>query len=1523
VPLSMLERIAQQRKLLKAMAKQIEAVPQAWRGQKWKLFSDEYAKEQAKLQAMMARSKGKKTIVGGTLGAATAGALSEDESEAAVNPKGMWEILGREIKGFDDKRVLDYFRKSADEMFNLGVAGNQGEAYERAYLRREIAQNELRDRGIEVPHFKDPRFPETKYRSKLKDLPALNEPEVIDEPPSANDFLNMRDQFNVIEGGALGAANDKLDTLVGGDAKRLQSEDLAKSRRGEFKLVPPKKPPTGKIVAGLTAGGVGAGLTAMPAEAQQESQMPQGGSLFDRMRGRPYIDRYNQGEEMPGMESAGATHMPGMEGGEVNPTTGRLWDQMVGRPYVDRFSGQEQDMYDAFQGGMGGSGLSQEVEEGNNQARMLANQRFLSMFGGDPVIQQRIQELTTGGSQGGPQADFSDVESGVSSTAPDQIYPTAIPQTFEEMRNEFPPPSPGMIPQEQVEGDPEADRPWLGPGTQGIGEFGRRLGAYGKAMTERPVSGALTPIGETGAQIFEFLQTLQDPYMGTGPEAPPNPLRTATEFGKQRLIEADPENEDLVRRMVDAESLAMDPTWLGKGMEAVKLLSAGALGVGGALKLRQMSQASKAQRTFGKMQMGRAPSYGQAPRYNVNPPGATATRLPSATTYLGKASQSASKALAGIRSWVAPLGARFDVARLYKEKAAKRALTSGLAGHQQAFDNQVSAIQTGFSQHGRDLFDAMMTATGGDPGALKALGRQLWMASKVSKNPGLLTARLRGVDPAVRRAFDAANGFMPQQIDNLVRTGALSPSEVADYKEMFNGARFSFFDALRDPAHLEKVRGNQTWNQLAGLIKRANPNMNDVEIVGEMEGLLAEQVVKDFESTGKVSQAYLRTAPGIRSIVGYKGTDPLLRKLLGEVDDFPSAFHLSGEVIAKEIAQQQVGTRLIQDLYDVGIAGSTRAFGEKVPSHLVPRGQPTTYMPKEIIDAMKFGAEGVEAITNLNRAAAIWRVGKTVASPTSAGVLNYISGVTATIFSGHALSPTFWTVDLPDAFRASGQVIRRGTTQGARGFEQGVMRQGLGAGSISGEIGQYMRRAGMLPGYTGTSRLYEKVPRQLQGFTRGMARFFEQGDVVWKRAIAPRMVAENTVAMKNLHPADGPLLEQVFGTSDAVEMAGKQISDEFQSYQKASHKVKEISKRHPVFGPFITFTVEESRNAANHIAYLGKELYVAKYAQTPELRRLMLKRAMQHSVGIIAGATIPTAAISAIKTATGHAFTDEQEEVLEKRAIPGYEKGNVAFLGRNGDEISYSPLGRMIYFNDVLSLGKNGLQAVAHGIRGEWDQVGDEAIDMLINAATALTPYQEPLGSIYEMVTNQRLQGSLPETIAAGLRGQESKLVSTATSALGQIGERFTKSALPTLSPTPLLQAKRLLGGEGVQSVLPAGQVKRTSLAVAINRNSRELVDEKQNLFHARLSMLRHDNKMSLESKRKEIDKMRKDWETGLGQRVFDAVREWDKLLPRDRVLREFEGIGMYNVGAMLNEGRVPRFDEVFSESIPPEVRRR
>jgi hypothetical protein len=247
----------------------------------------------------------------------------------------------------------------------------------------------------------------------------------------------------------------------------------------------------------------------------------------------------------------------------------------------------------------------------------------------------------------------------------------------------------------------------------------------------------------------------------------------------------------------------------------------------------------------------------------------------------------------------------------------------------------------------------------------------------------------------------------------------------------------------------------------------------------------------------------------------------------------------------------------------------------------------------------------------------------------------------------------------------------------------------------------------------------------------------------------------------------------------------------------------------------------------------------------------------------------------------------------------------------------------MVYFNDVLKFGKHGLQAVALGMRGEWDKVDDRMLDMLVDATSALLPYQEPLGTMYELATNRRLEGSLPETMLAGHRGGEGTLLSSATNLPGQIGDWMKKSGFPTLAPSPVLQAKRLIEGQGIRSASACGpdqaDQSRRSYPTRCPHHRRR---EAEPLQRPPLGP-RNDRNMSVENKRKEVEQMRKDWNSTLGPRLFEAVREWDEMLPRDRVLREFAGLGKYSVGVMLNEGRVPIFDEVFSESIPPEVRRR
>ena len=1531
--------------------------------------------------------------IGGAAATAAAVQGSGEEAEAAVNPKGMWNILGRELKNFSDEQLIKFLNR-ADEDVTRAIQERAARGLDRnaayepediAVLKTQIASSEAHRRGLDLQKIaKDAEAAEAPQDfSHMKANPtrdylrvheggkgdfggrlaAMSDEEVsqayIDQSDFLFDLLRNQDALSkeygadkwdswrqltnsyrnaaYAEAKKRGTTNDLIErqnALVKSNraaTNRAASEREAETRRLGFKLIPGDKPPDPKLIAGITAGGVGAGMAAS-AEAQQPGQegaMPQSGRLFDQMAGRPFQSRYgNQPQAQPAGPMASR---PSQEGLEVNPATGRLWDQMVGRPFVSRYSSGQ--LRDALEPG-GGGGFPPDIEAGMNDVRGSAINRMLRMYGEDPIIRRRLMELTTSGSQG---ADFSDVDAGQSSTAPDQIYPTAIPQTFEEMRGEFPPPSPGMIPQEQVEGYTNPNRS-KSMTLLGAGEFGHNVAGYAGAAVRNPRSGILAPTQRFLGDTLDFLVTgpaernRRAVMMGSAPEqeegieTPTNFLQRWADENTDELVADSPQHEDIIRRMVEAESVVADYP-LGGAIKALKVggtaAAAAALGLG----LAGNRTAGKAARAAGKMAMGQVPRYKRATGLLNQPPLATATRLPSPNTQLRKAADTAGRALAGIRNFWAPLGARFDAARLYKEKGAKRALTKGLAGGQESYDNIANSIQMGFAQQGRALYEAMMRTTKGDPAALKALGQQLRIASK-SPNAGIAASRLRGLDPEVLKAFNGANNFYLKQVDDLEKMNAITPQEAAEFRKMGAGLKLTFFDAIRDPQHLNKIRNSNPWNQLHSLIQRHNPAMSADEIVGEMEGLLGDKVVESFEKTGKLSTAYLRQNPGLQSVVGYKSTDPLIKKLMGEVDDFPSTMVLAGEVIAKKIAQHHVGQNVIQSLYDAGIATTVKGSGlSAVEPRLVPRGMlpggTRLYLPTEIKDSLKFGAEGVEALTKLNRAAAAWRVGKTVLSPTSAGVQNYISGITASIFSGRALDPAFWSVDLPDAFRASMEITRRGVTRGAQGFERGMARQGMGSGALSGLTSQYMRRAGMHPGYTGTDRLYEKIPRRLHGFTAGMARFFEQGDVIYKRAIAPRMVAENVVATRNLHPDDVALLDSTFGTSNPVDMAGKQIGDEFQSYQRTSHKLKEFSKRHPVFGPFVSFTVEQARNAGNHVAYLGKELKVAKYAQTPELKKLMLKRAMQHATGLVAGASIPFAVREAWETVRGSSFTDGQREAFEKRGVPEYDRGNIAMLDRDGDEITYSPLGRLNYFNDVLKFGKHGLQAVAAGMRGEWDAVDDRMLDMMVDAVSSLTPYQEPIGSAYELATNRRLEGSAAESILAGHRGNEGALMSNATNVPVQVGDWFTKSASRTLAPTFVNQARDLAAGEGVRSVFPAGQIKKSNLGVAIRRDARTIGDEKQNLYNARLSVLRNDRTMSLEVKRREVDQMRKDWNETLGPRMLDAAREWDRMFPRDRVLREFSGLGQNTVGIMLNEGRIPLFEEVFAESIPDEIRRR
>jgi hypothetical protein len=811
----------------------------------------------------------------------------------------------------------------------------------------------------------------------------------------------------------------------------------------------------------------------------------------------------------------------------------------------------------------------------------------------------------------------------------------------------------------------------------------------------------------------------------------------------------------------------------------------------------------------------------------------------------------------------------------------------------------------------------------------------------------------------MKKLLDQIKVGLRDRLEQAAAQGHLSAAQIAKLRRSRDELMLNVFRAAHDPKWIERARGLDSWAAIQATFKKANPTWTSSEINGAIKKLLDINVARRFEESG------LRGIEGMEQIVRhpilkhifssdeYKamlGED--IEHLYGKINDAPTALSLAGDVLANQRAHNVMVQGLSDELHKVGLAAPgpkqmpPREGWVDVSEHFglgSPSGPDGLWVPQELEEVYKRGAATFKDMHDLTRAllktGARWRVWSTVYSPTTT-LGQALSNTFAFSGSGDLYrleAPTAIQHSLRQAFSAIG---RGGQAAKDRRFEMGAAGRGLGAGAIGGEIGETATELGMTPKVGNTGEIYrwmEKAgidpkaawARTATDRSRRAGQFardaFHQGDVIFKKAMASLIAADFEQIRLNATPSDlKNVMLDLFGSEDAAEIAADMTQNMTQSYQRASQGAKDLGKG-GVIGLFSSFPYESTRNFGWTAAYTVKYLQGAARAESPIVRKILMERALRSIAGMSINLRFLSELGDIASEIVGPGVSDEQKEAYQKIS-PDYDKGPMAILGRDKENLTYIPGGNLEYFQTPRRILENLQKVAGSMMNGQWSKIDEDLLATVSRLSDDFLQFHQPVRGMAEAMLNRKIEGSPVSAAATAFSRRAATRLSTNPVGSEYAKEVFKKALQPGFSPTPARQALGL--GEWATSPDPeAGvsprevspiKVRNMNLPKTLGAIGGRLAEEKNN-FATQINKINKEL-ISPQEKAEKIMKLRDDWNSDFGPKVARDLKQLRKIFTRKQINEAMQQLGDKTTIAAVN-GRIPRFDLVFRESIPGRVR--
>lgn len=680
--------------------------------------------------------------------------------------------------------------------------------------------------------------------------------------------------------------------------------------------------------------------------------------------------------------------------------------------------------------------------------------------------------------------------------------------------------------------------------------------------------------------------------------------------------------------------------------------------------------------------------------------------------------------------------------------------------------------------------------------------------------------------------------------------------------------------------------------------------------------------------------------PAFDFIVNDDSIPAALKKFYGEDFNFRSRFQLSARDYARDFSQVHMANTLVDQgkklgvIFDEGIKTGYDTLAVLSHGSQSQKVYTSPELSSLMHNSLELGAQANQwAIADgVYRVTAAWKVGKTVYSPLPTGMNNIGSNFFMMGATGDTFNARFWK-NLETSAGDSMRLVfkQKGLSPEQIDEELALIREGLSRSSvITGEIDYYQnilaRRSTSTSGAFTPDAELKRMQLASRKVNDAMKNFYSQGDVVFKRAYLDTVLPEFEEVMRfGLPLNERVLIQEVYGSSDPVEMATTMINATTQNYSAVPEGFRRLG-RNPLVAPFISFTYESSRNLANGVRYMLKDAQIAAKTADPTIRSFFLKRSLKRGVGLGAIMGGAGAVKKGVELAIGGGLEDRQEEAFERRMLPEYSQGSTVVYTRiNPDgEIGYWDMGRMFYFaapqKAVKSIVGLGMAMMEDDGYGERSRIAMN--EMISSTIGLMTGYEGIASMAVEQFFNQRLEDQVVETIERSFKGEQPTPITTepllrenVTSRLGRIRYQL----LPGTVNRVFDATKFMVNGKWVNAAMQLNPMARGAKA-----NPRARVYGSAADWSDRFSNLRRSYGKAVETgDSNKVERLKGIWKREIFPALQLEIDDWKSLGLEEYEIDEAfsRPVGVYVLGTVRGNGvdpenpDIPKFDRVFRET--------
>jgi hypothetical protein len=347
----------------------------------------------------------------------------------------------------------------------------------------------------------------------------------------------------------------------------------------------------------------------------------------------------------------------------------------------------------------------------------------------------------------------------------------------------------------------------------------------------------------------------------------------------------------------------------------------------------------------------------------------------------------------------------------------------------------------------------------------------------------------------------------------------------------------------------------------------------------------------------------------------------------------------------------------------------------------------------------------------------------------------------------------------------------------------------IGTGALSGEAEIWVKQAQNLMG-TKVGKAIPQAPKRGKDAWNFMRRAYTGIDD-WGKFYGWQVYRERLTDRLVKDAADLDFMEKVYGSRDIEEAAANIVKDTLQHFPRTAPLGKSLA-RQPLFGTFVSFPLEMSRNLVNSVRFAAHEI---SYGMASGKTRWVMQGGSRLA-GITAGALGFAAAGDYSAKKMG--LDRSKMEAFRKWILPPWAKNNeIAFMGREGTEYNFLDMGYANPYSEVLELIQAALVRPTEkpgDLPERLMRVAEQIEDVLMGTEIAA-------GAFIGAAMNKRLD----ENLVSGLTSKKESRRIVNPEDPEQLQERLYYLLRQT-SPGALVSAERLaesLSGKRAFGLLP------------------------------------------------------------------------------------------------------------------------